>query len=167
MEENKQPTQYQTGSTTPPKSRAGIIAFLLAVVIFLCGISTILSLMRINLLQKAVSQAESQRSSFSFVAQKQQRTPTDDSYALGFLGQATPKFWQSYCALPEGIYITQTQSPHSLRPGDVLLTLDGQQVRSWEALLELAKQYAPGDSVRVTVYREGSRQQLHITINQK
>ena len=167
MQENKQPTQYQTGSTSPPKSHAGLIAFLLAVVIFLCGISTILSLMRINLLQKAVSKAESKESSFSFVAQKQQRTPTDKSFVLGFRGQAIPRFWQTYRALPEGIYITHTQSPHSLRPGDILLTLDGQQVRSWEALLELAKQYAPGDSIRVTVYREGSRQQLHITINQK
>jgi len=40
---------YETGSTRPPKSRGGVIAFLLTAVILLCGISTALGLLNIKL----------------------------------------------------------------------------------------------------------------------
>ena len=43
---------YQTGSTRPPKSHGGLIAFLLGLVIFLSGISTVLGLMNIQLFRQ-------------------------------------------------------------------------------------------------------------------
>jgi serine protease Do len=40
---------YQTGSTNPPKSHSGLIAFLLIAVIFLAGVSSFLGIMNIRL----------------------------------------------------------------------------------------------------------------------
>ena len=40
---------YRTGSTRPPKSRGGLIALLLVLVILLYGITTILSVVNIRL----------------------------------------------------------------------------------------------------------------------
>lgn len=174
MNENKQSSEYrapaeaeptyQTGSTDPPKSHVGIVSFLLSAVIFFCGISTILSLMRINLLQTLTAQAESRQCSLSFVSEAETRSAAQDMSELGFRGQTLSAFWQTYHALPEGVFITCADTDQAVRPGDVLLALDSQPVTTWEELLDLLKNYEPGDSVRVTVYRNGSQKQLPITI---
>lgn len=52
MAENFENPIYQTGHTVPPKSRGGLIAALLAVIIFLGGIISILGLMNIHLFRK-------------------------------------------------------------------------------------------------------------------
>lgn len=169
MEENKQPTQYpspseptyQTGSTKPPESHADIITFLLSATIFLCGISTILSLMRINLLQKITEQTQTRQCDLSFVSEPHPRPDLD---ALGFQGKVLPEFWQNYYALPEGVFITDTQPGQKLRPGDLLLAVDGKPVSSWEEVLSRLDKCAPGQQVCFTVFRDGARRQLHITI---
>lgn len=43
---------YQTGSTRPPKSHGGLIAFLLIAVIFLGGIASALGILNIKLFHK-------------------------------------------------------------------------------------------------------------------
>jgi len=47
-----QDSVWQTGSTQPPKSRGGVIAVMLILIIFLCGIITVLSILNIRLFQK-------------------------------------------------------------------------------------------------------------------
>ncbi len=49
---------YGTGRTNPPKSRAGIIALLLILIIFLCGIITLLGAMNVKLFQRLRTQDE-------------------------------------------------------------------------------------------------------------
>ncbi len=44
---------YRTGTTKPPKSHSGLIAFLLIAVIVLCGVVSVLSLMNIRLFRQA------------------------------------------------------------------------------------------------------------------
>lgn len=56
-----EPNYYQTGSTRPRKSRSGIIAVLVAIVIFLGGIVSALGLMNIHLFKK-ISSTETQDS---------------------------------------------------------------------------------------------------------
>ena len=58
---------YQTGSTQPPKSRGGLIAVLLVLVIFLCGVVTIMTLMNIRLVGLLRSNGEADYSPISFV----------------------------------------------------------------------------------------------------
>jgi len=43
---------WQTGSTQPPKNRGGILALMLILIIFLCGIITLLGVLNIRLFQK-------------------------------------------------------------------------------------------------------------------
>lgn len=172
MNEHKQPIQYpaaaaeaptyQTGSTKPPKSHVGIVAFLLTAVIFLCGISTILSLMRINLLQKLSVQAENRLCQASFVTQP--TTAKQAACRLGVQGLTLPDFWQDYQALPEGVFITYAETGQSLRIGDILLTVNGEPVSSWESLLALLDQYKAGDQLSITVHRDGANKQLKLTI---
>ena len=48
----QEPDFYETGSTRPPKSRGGLVAFLLILVIFLGGVSSALGLLNIQLLSQ-------------------------------------------------------------------------------------------------------------------
>ena len=57
---------YQTGSTQPPKSRGGIIAVLLVLVIFLCGVVTFMTVMNIRLVGLLNSQTSVPTSPVSF-----------------------------------------------------------------------------------------------------
>ena len=50
---------YQTGSTKPPKSRSGLVALLLVIVIFLAGITSILGILNIRLFSALNNQPDS------------------------------------------------------------------------------------------------------------
>lgn len=161
MQTNRQPTEYQTGSTTPPKSHGGAVAFLLSAVIFVCGISTILSLMRINLLRSLDRQAETRQCQVSFSSTEADNQSPEPANP-GFQGQDLPQFWQDYRSLPEGIYITEADKDLGLHPGDILLSVNDQSVTDWETLLAILAEYAPGDKINITVFRDGTEHQLFI-----
>lgn len=166
MNEHKQPTEYptetptyQTGSTKPPKSHVGIVAFLLSAVIFFCGISTILSLMRINLLQKSNPPAEN---NVSFATQPAVQAAA--TCPLGIQGLTLPDFWQDYRALPEGVFITYAHTGQGVFVGDILNAINDQPITSWDQLLSVLEQYAPGQQITVTVYRKGASRQIRMMI---
>lgn len=165
MNERKQPTEYigeptyQTGSTKPPKSHVGLVTFLLSAVIFFCGISTILSLMRINLLQRNDPPAESNVAFASHPVEG--RTET---CPLGIQGLTLPVFWQEYRALPQGVLITYAHAGHGVNVGDIVQAVDGKAVTSWDQLLSILEPYHAGDHVAVTVYRNGANRQIPMII---
>ena len=57
---------YRTGGTQPPKSSGGLIAFLLVVIIFLCGISTALGMMNIRLFHQLTTLSYEETSPVTF-----------------------------------------------------------------------------------------------------
>ena len=59
---------YQTGSTQPPKSHGGLIAVLLVMVIFLCGVVTIMTVMNIRLVRQLEGNTPDSSSPVSFIA---------------------------------------------------------------------------------------------------
>jgi serine protease Do len=65
---------YQTGSTQPPKSHGGLIAALLVVVIFLCGLVTIMTMMNIRLARQISQQTPAASSPVSFSAPEEETT---------------------------------------------------------------------------------------------
>ena len=135
MSEKKQPSQYpapipdstyQTGFTAPPKSHMGIVAFLLSATIFLCGVSTISSLMRINLLQSMLAKTEKQKCAMAFSSP--QAAPAEANQpGLEITGQALSPFWQRYHNLPRGVYVSSSGNA-LLQPGDILISLDNAPV---------------------------------------
>ena len=160
MDTNKQPTEYQTGSTKPPKSHGGIIAFFLSATIFLCGLFTILNLLRVNFLQKLNDQTENRVCKASFSA-----PPADASAEqLGFQGVPIPDFWQDFRQLPEGLFITRAKDGLLLRTGDILLNLNGQPISNWEQVTALAKGSHPGDQFTAIIFREGAKHTIHLTL---
>ena len=68
---------YQTGSTNPPKSRSGLVALLLVIIIFLAGITSILSILNIKLFSALNAQPDS-TVSLSLQAGNDSTAPTDN-----------------------------------------------------------------------------------------
>lgn len=166
MNENKQPAlpnTYQTGSTAPPKSHTGIVAFLLSATILICGISSIFSLMRINLLQKVAVQTEKQKCTMAFARPEPAGRIWEGENCLRIKGQPLNVFWQSYRQLPQGLYVSQAYD-QPLRSGDIILSLNQIPVTDWEMLFPLLEQYRTGDTVTVVIQRDGKQLQLELTI---
>ena len=62
-------SSWQTGSTHPPKSRSGMIAVLLVLVIFLSGIVTVLGVLNVKLFQQLKAQEQEQDLAISYSAE--------------------------------------------------------------------------------------------------
>lgn len=156
---------YQTGSTTPPKSHGGLVAFLLGLVIFLCGISTSLGLMNIRLFQVLNTQMQettSPAAAVSYSAPAEEDTQELDAidFALGFSGQTVPEFWNLYQDLPRGVYVTYVYrdtvaSQQGLLPGDIILNIDGIPTGDVQLLMDALDACEPGSQVRMVIYRGG------------
>ncbi len=152
---------YQTGSTVPPKSRTGFLTVALSLVIFICGVSAILSLMRINLLQRILQQTENQTCTMAFAEPAETDT---EACALTFQGESLNDFWRSYHDLPQGIYVTNPGGFRALQTGDVILCIGQTPVHSWSDLQTQLQNYKNGEPIPITVYRGGSQLQICITI---
>ena len=173
MNEKHHPTEdtYQTGRTAPPKSYQGIIAFLLVLVIFLCGISTALGLLNIHLFRKLRQQPETQDSGLSFSQGEYQQTlPQSDPVCfapLGLSGEEVSAFWQQYLELPGGIYITEvtaTAAQVGLQPGDILVGFDQTQVLTVQTLNALLDRCSTGDVATLLIYRDGQQRSVRLPI---
>lgn len=161
---------YQTGSTRPPKSHGGLIAFLLGLVIFLCGISTALGLMNIKLFQQLTAAEAETASSIAFAYSAEDPTQYDEAavpFALGFSGQTVPDFWNLYQDIPQGFYITDVlkdseAAKRGMIPGDIILQVDGIRITDSDGLSSLLDQYQSQSSVRITLFRD--QQEMIITL---
>jgi membrane-associated protease RseP (regulator of RpoE activity) len=158
---------YQTGSTCPPKSHRGLIAFLLVLVIFLCGIITALGMMNIRLFRQLA--ASGQKESLLGLSHAAQETRSDDFFALGFSGQNIPEFWHIYQNIPTGIYITEVAknsdaAQKGIAPGDILLQVDGEPIPDTDTLHQLLTARQEQDAAQVLIYRSGKHLQLTIRL---
>ena len=153
-----QPT-YRTGGTQPPKNHGGVIAFLLVLVIFLCGVSTALGLMNIRLFRQLSAQLEKENTPVVF-SQAMEANEVQASSPLGIQGQPVSDFWQNYHQLPKGIYVTEVCadsqiSTQGVRPGDILVAYNGEEVADLQVLQQLLDAQAPESSIILTFYRDG------------
>ena len=162
---------YQTGSTCPPKSYRGIIAFLLGVVILLCGISTALGLLNIRLFRELSQQPETAEPALAF--SRDLPTPAaSQKTALGFTGETITDFWHTYHNLPRGVFI-QTVEPGSeaarkgIVPGDILISVNGTEVDCIETLNQQLQACQPGQSVQLIVYREEQLISFSLTLDER
>ena len=67
-------SSWQTGSTNPPKSRSGIVAVLLVLVIFLSGIVTVLGILNVKLFQQLKQQETEEDLAISYNAEQPSET---------------------------------------------------------------------------------------------
>ncbi len=159
---------YRTGGTQPPKSHGGLIAFLLVVIIFLCGISTALGLMNIRLFRQLTNFAAEETGPITF-SQSAGTTREILDAPLGFLGQEVTPFWQNYHDLPPGIYVTEVISGSSackqgVLPGDILVSVNDTPVADIASLQQLLMDCKPGESVSTTFIRQGQHMTLPLIL---
>ena len=160
---------YQTGSTRPPKSRRGLIAFLLVLVIFLCGISTALGLMNIRLF-KALTQTSQETEPRALSHARSEEYAEDIHFSPGFSGREIPEIWCLYQGLPQGVCITAVAEDSAaaitgFQPGDILVRLNGESVTTAAQLSGLLEQLN-GQSVSVVLHRAEEQLELTLTLTQ-
>ena len=78
---------------------------------------------------------------------------------------------QSY-GLPAGAYVEEPMSGYcaekaGIRAGDIIINLGGYDVDSVNALTRTLRRFKAGDTVSVTVYRNGNREYLSVTLDEK
>ena len=159
---------YQTGSTQPPKSHSGLITFLLGLVIFLCGITTALSLMNIKLRWQLSNQSQESTNPLAFSRSAAEESTVCQS-PLGFVGQEVTPFWNLYQDLPQGIYITDVDASSDagrkgVSPRDILLSVDGMRITKSADLDSLLSTYQSGQTVAVVLHRDGKQILLKLTL---
>ncbi len=88
---------------------------------------------------------------------------------LGITGESLPMAFRAYYRLPAGLYVTSITpgSPADtvgMEEGDILLTIDNLQIDSMEDLNTALYSYTAGDTVRITVYRNGVQMEATVTL---
>lgn len=91
---------------------------------------------------------------------------------LGIEGESFSTFYQRFYRIPKGLYVTDVQvgSPAEaagLRIGDIILTADGGSVTDMDALNAQLYTHAPGDSMRLSVYRNGRQGDVTVALTEK
>jgi len=167
---------YQTGRTQPPKRYGGVIAFLIVLVILLSGISTALSIMNLKLYWQLNTQSSTPEVAFSRAEDSPQ--PTDAIHEqiqelqdhLGITGTIIPDVYQRYYKLPKGIYVSQVfhnseAQEKGMVAGDIITKMNGHEIKDSLVVDILSKRLEQGDTIILTVYRNGSEQELSLTWN--
>lgn len=170
---------YETGSTQPPKSRVFIV-LLLVLLIFTGGIITALGLLNIRLLSvfslgkdTSVSlQFTREESCASAEAPAPQNSETAPDASLGVATETVSAFMRAYYSLPAGVYIPRVpaDSPADaagILPGDILLAVDGQKITDTDTLNTLLRRYRAGDTVTLSLQREGQRLFATLTLTEE
>lgn len=157
---------YRTGSTRPPKSHQGLIAFLLTLVIFLGGIVSALGMMNIRLFRELKERQERPDSlATANYAPRLQEAQTDSPSSLellGLTGQVVSDVFRYYNNWPAGLYINSVAegSPAAnagIRAGDILVSINGSAVTTQSTLTEVLSNLSIRRVHPVTVFREDRR----------
>ena len=165
---------WQTGRTQPPKRYAGLIAFLIGLVILLSGISTALSIMNLKLYWKLSTVETTPPVAFSRADNVPQPTEAVHEEVrelqehLGISGTVIPQVYQRYYKLPSGIYVSQVAvgseaQEKGIVAGDIITSLNGQDIREELLLEDWDAELSAGDCVELTIYRSGSELTLSLT----
>ena len=88
---------------------------------------------------------------------------------LGILGETLPMFYQHYYRMPAGLYITQVDSGSAaescgMEIGDILLSINDTRIYDMEDLQTVILGYEVGDTVTVTIYRDGQTASAQVVL---
>ena len=90
---------------------------------------------------------------------------------LGIRGEALSTFYQHYYRLSAGVYITHV-APGSdaqkvgIEEGDLLLSIGGTRVTSYDTLHAAVLSYEVGDVVEVLIFRGGQQYKVELTLSE-
>jgi serine protease Do len=89
--------------------------------------------------------------------------------SLGIAGKEVSIFYQMYYRMPQGLYIDAVTAGSDaetagLRPGDILMRLDGVQITGEDSLNQTLYSYQVGDTIEAEIYRYRTRTLYTITL---
>lgn len=167
---------FRNGSTQPPRSYGGPVAFLLVAVIFFSGIFCALGLLNIPI-SKALEHVPASPAVFSPgpdmpLSDDLLAAPAEADVvwsALGISGNSVPEVYQQYYDLPAGVCISHVaeNSPGDLAglfPGDILLGVNDRSIRSAEDLTHVLSTCPDGRTVQLLLYRNEKTIVLPVTL---
>lgn len=152
---------YQTGRTQPPKSRQGLMAVLLILVILLAGAVSALSLMNIHLFRMLEEKNErfvcfSEKSATAAVMSMDVSDGVE-APLLGLKGQEFTSLYRSYQQWPQGIYISWV-SPNGpaakAQVGDILIAMGETPISDRASFEKAVSEIVPGEKTTLTVFRD-------------
>ena len=90
---------------------------------------------------------------------------------LGIKGEALSSFYQYYYRLPAGLYVTQVEPGSDahrvgIEEGDLLLSIGGTRITSYDELRSAIYSYQVGDTVEVVIYRSGQQYLVELTLSE-
>ena len=81
-------------------------------------------------------------------------------------GEWVSLFNQQFRRIPAGLYITKAPEGSEISPRDILLQIDGVRVTNEEELNTALYQHEAGDTVTLTIYRNGKQYTTTITLTE-
>jgi len=89
--------------------------------------------------------------------------------SLGIIGKEVSIFYQMYYRMPQGLYIDEViqgsdAEAVGLRPGDILMSLDGVQITGEDSLNQVLYSYQVGDTIQAEIYRYRNRTLYTVTL---
>ena len=91
--------------------------------------------------------------------------------AIGISGEDISQLWARYYNIPMGINV-RFISPDSgaeragIQPGDIIIGINGQSITSMSELNAVKDTFAAGDTVTITVYRDGKDIDFEVTLSE-
>ena len=90
---------------------------------------------------------------------------------MGIRGESLSAFYQRYYRLPAGIFITEVVPGSSadqagIRPGDILISIEGDRIMNTEALGKALYLYNVGDTIAVGIYSGSTQKMLNLTLSE-
>ena len=89
--------------------------------------------------------------------------------AIGINGESMPEYARLYYRLPKGVYITYVSERSDaylkgIRENDILTAVNGTAVSSLDEVNTIKNQFAAGDKLTLTIYRDGSYYDVEVTL---
>ena len=90
---------------------------------------------------------------------------------LGIQGESVSELYQYFYHLPQGLFLTQVDSgsdaeAKGLCQGDILMSLDGVSVTSYQDLTTILYNYEVGDTIEAVIFRNNKQYSVKLTVEE-
>lgn len=91
--------------------------------------------------------------------------------SLGLICETISRFDQYYYGIPAGLHIIQVQPDssawtHGIEAGDILISLEGQQITDLSQLEQIVYTRNVGDTLEAVIYRDGAQYRVKLTLTE-
>ncbi|MCC8192260.1 MAG: trypsin-like peptidase domain-containing protein [Ruminococcus sp.] len=90
---------------------------------------------------------------------------------LGISGSDISEFYSEYYGIPQGFQVVSVESGSAaeeagIEVGDVIVGIEGQLITSIDEFNEIKNTYSAGDTITISLYRDGSRIDIEVTLGE-